>query len=176
MAEGWTLQIRPPPPECMFAGHHYTSTVYVLDNNNQLKTGVTFGLDVRLVHEDESNASPTIMHVNSRNLSINKQGNAKFSYYFQDTSLLHGNKRFRIHVSAKGDYSFLPPAISTPIRVIRYQLQVTNTLPGEWFKDQGGRDKHMSLHVQLQDFTKQAVPTTETIPLLVTLVYEKTGA
>ena len=175
MAEGWTLQIRPPPPQCMFAGHHYTSSVYLLDGQNHLVTGVSFGLVVKLLHEDESPASERIMHLNARNLSIGKQGNTQFSYYFAETSLLHGNKNFKISVGGKGSHSFLPPAISTPIRVIRYQLQITNTLPTEWFKDQGGRDKHMTIHVQLQDFTRQPVAVPESIPLVVSLVYEKTG-
>ena len=176
MTEGWTLQIRPEPPASMFAGHHYTSHVYLLDSANQLVTGVTFGLNVRLLHEDESVASDRIMHLNSRNLSINKQGNAQFSYYFAETSLLHGNKRFKLRVGGKGSHAFLPPAISTPIRVIRHQLQVCNSLPTEWFKDQGGRDKHMNLEVQLQDFTRQPVAIPDNIPLVVSLVYEKTGA
>ena len=176
MTEGWTLQIRPEPPTCMFANHHYRSHVYLLDSGNQLVTGVSFGLTVRLLHEDGSIASDRIMHLNSRNLSINKQGNAQFSYHFEDTSLLHGNKRFKLQVKGKGTHAFLPPAISTPIRVIRYQLQVCNSLPTEWFKDQGGRDKHMSLDVQLQDFTRQPVSIPENIPLVVSLVYEKTGA
>ena len=175
MTEGWTLQIRPSPPKCMFAGHHYNSSVYLLDAQNHLVTGVSFGLVVKLLHEDESPASERILHLNARNLTIGKQGNTQFSYYFAETSLLHGNKNFKISVGGKGSHSFLPPAISTPIRVIRYQLQITNTLPTEWFKDQGGRDKHMSIHVQLQDFTRQPVAVPESIPLVVSLVYEKTG-
>ena len=48
----------------------------------------------------------------------------------------------------------LVPCTSSPFLVIRYKLLIDHDetkMPAEWYKDQGGQHKHMSLSVMLTD-------------------------
>ena len=54
----------------------------------------------------------------------------------------------------------LVPCTSSPFLVIRYKLLIDHDktkMPAEWYKDQGGQHKHMTLSVFLTDTTENIV-------------------
>ena len=68
----------------------------------------------------------------------------------------------------------LVPCNSSPFLVIRYQLKVDHGLtemPTEWYKDQGGMNKHMTLCVKLKDTEDKIVkPRSGIIHLILRFV------
>jgi len=167
-----TLQFR-GVGELAFVDHKYEATVYLM-KGRKLITGVSVMLEVELLYEDGTPASDTLLCLESKKLRIGKPlHHAKLIYHFKESSLFHGNRKFRLRVRSKEKFPGLLPAVTEPISVIKYKLGISNLLPVEFFKDQGGRDKHMALEVQLTDATGKSVRLSKSMPLIVQLCYEK---
>jgi len=132
-------------------------------------------LQVELVYEDGSLvASDTALHLESQNLLIGQPlPHLQLSYRFKESSLLHGNRKFRLRVRPKEMYPGLLPAVTEPIAAIKYQLAIKNSLPEKFFKDQGGRGKGMQIEVQLNNARGKCVRLEQCVPLAVLLCYEE---
>ena len=75
-----------------------------------------------------------------------------------------------------GDDGGLISAVSTPLMtVVRYQLRIVSEPPAVWYKDEGGRDKTMTIKANVVDANGAAVCSRQ-IPLTVTLCYATDGA
>lgn len=68
------------------------------------------------------------------------------------------------------DYS-VTPAVSTEMTVIQHRLVIQEQLPDLWYKDEGGRDKCMTLPIFLMNEKNERVGNRP-VPLRVTLLYE----
>lgn len=170
--EPMTLQFR-GVNELAFVNHEYEATVYLMKGSN-LITGVPLMLQVELLYEDCTPVRDTVLCLQSKNLRIGKRlAHLKLSYHFKESSLFHDNRKFRLRVRSKEKIPGLLPALTEPISVIKHQLKINNTLPAEFFKDQGGRDKHMELEVQLTDAAGKSVNLPNSMPLVARLCYEK---
>ena len=159
--------------ELSFIDHTYNATLYLMEGS-KLKTGVSFMVEVDLLYEDGTLANSRALQIESKDFVIGKPlPHLQLSYRFKESSLLHGNRKFRLRARPKEKYRSLLPAVTKPIFVIKYKLNVTNSLPDHFFKDQGGRGKSMQLKVQLTDVRGNCVRLKTSMPLAVLLCYEK---
>lgn len=141
---------------------------------SKLKTGVSLKVVVELLYEDGTLANSRVLQLESKDFVIGKPlPHLQISYRFKESSLLHGNRKFRLRARPRKEYPGFLPAVTKPILVIKYKLNVINALPDHFFKDQGGRDKAMRLKVQLIDVRGKRVRLPESMPLVVMLCYEK---
>ena len=170
--EPMTLQFR-GVNELAFVNHQYGANVYLM-KGGKLITGVPLMLEVELLYEDCTPVRDTVLCIESKNLRIGKRlPHLQLSYHFKESSLFHDNRKFRLRVRSKEKIAGLVPALTEPISVIKYKLKISNGLPAEFFKDQGGRDKRMDLEVQLTDAAGKSVHLPNTMPLVARLCYEK---
>jgi len=141
----------------------------------KMKMGVSLMVEVELLYEDGTLANGAALQLESKDFVIGKPlPHIQLSYRFKESSLLHGNRKFRLRARPKNKYSSFLPAVTEPILVIKYKLNVINSLPEQFFKDQGGRDKSMQLKVKLTDVRGKCVRLQRSMPLIVQLCYEKT--
>jgi len=170
--ECMTLQFR-GVNELAFVNHKYAATVYLM-KGSKLITGVPVMLEVELLYEDGTPARDTVLCLESKDLHLGKRRpHLQLSYHFKESSLFHDNRKFLLRVRPKQKIPGLLPAVTKPISVIKYKLEITNALPAEFFKDQGGRDKHMQLKVRLTDAAGKSVGLSKSMPLVAQLCYEK---
>ena len=157
-----------------FVDHTHKVTVYLMQGN-KLKRGVSVMLQVEVLYEDGTLvASDTVLHLETQNFLIGQPlPHLQLSYRFKESSLLHGNRKFRLRVRPKEKYPGLLSAVTEPISVIKYQLTLKNLLPKKFFKDQGGRGKRMQLQVQLTNARGKPVRLEKSMPLVVILCYEE---
>ena len=66
----------------------------------------------------------------------------------------------------------LQPVTSPSVLVVRRRLVVLDKLPDKWFKDQGGRDKHMRVRVEMRDGEDLPVCPSSPVPLNIQVGYE----
>ena len=131
-------------------------------------------VEVDVLYEDGTLAKGRVLQLLAKDFLIGKQSpHLELSYRFKESSMLHGNRKFRLRARPKEKYPGFLPAVTEPISVIKYKLNVTNKLPKQFFKDQGGRDKSMHLKVQLTDGQGKCVRLQRRMPLAVLLCYEK---
>lgn len=88
----------------------------------------------------------------------------------------YSNKSFLLHFSTDSSTSnndYIVPIISTPIYSIRHQVVLKEIYSGPyvWYKDEGGRDKHIELKLSLVDASGTLV-TNRSVHLKVTLLYQ----
>jgi len=170
--EATTLQFR-GVNDLAFVGQKYRASVFLMRGSKMI-TGVPVKLEVRLLYEDETRASDSTMCLESKRIHItNPKYHGQISYSFTQSSLFHDNRKFRLQVCPVGKFDTLEPAVSEPISVIKFKLEISNELPQQFFKDQGGRDKHMHLNVRLSDAVGNTVTLPEGLPLVTRLCYEK---
>lgn len=170
--EATTLEFR-GVNDLAFVGQKCHASVFLMRGSKMI-TGVPVKLEVRLVYEDETRASDSTMCLESKRIHItNPKYHGQISYSFTQSSLFHENRKFRLQVCPLGKFDALEPAVSEPISVIKFKLEISNALPQQFFKDQGGRDKHMHLNVRLSDAVGNTVALPEGLPLVTRLCYEK---
>lgn len=156
-----------------FVNHQYEATVYLM-KGTKLITGVSVMLEVQLLYEDGTSTNKGVLCLESKCIRISKPlHHVTLSYHFKESSLFHGNRKFRLQVRPLGKFADLQPAVTKPISVIKYKLKASNLLPQQFFKDQGGRDKHMKLGLQLTDAGGKPVRLSKSMPLVAQLCYEK---
>jgi hypothetical protein len=86
------------------------------------------------------------------------------------TSMRYENKKFIIEVIPKSATS-ISSIRSIPLFVITHRLIITQPAPTLWYKDQGGKENCIDLHVNLVDNHQQIVKSRR-VPLKLTLLYE----
>jgi len=170
--EATTLQFR-GVNDLAFVGQKCHASVFLMRGSKMI-TGVHCKLEVRLLYEDETRASDSTICLESKRIHItNPKYHGQICYSFTQSSLFHDNRKFRLQVCPVGKFDALEPAVSEPISVIKFKLEISNALPQQFFKDQGGRDKHMHLNVRLSDAVGNTVALPEGLPLVTRLCYEK---
>lgn len=114
-----------------------------------------------------------IMHIDpSTKPVMNGDGICKLRVRISECSMALNNRKFVIHISAalKHEYT-VTPAVTAEMTVIQHRLVIQDQLPDLWYKDEGGRDKCMTLPIFLVNEKNERVGNRP-VPLRVTLLYE----
>lgn len=114
-----------------------------------------------------------IMHIDpSTKPVMNGDGICKLRIRISECSMALNNRKVVIHISAalKQDYT-VTPAVTSEMTVIQHRLVIQEALPELWYKDEGGRDKCMTLPIYLVNEKNERVGNRP-VPLRVTLLYE----
>jgi hypothetical protein len=160
--------------------------VFLQSQDGQIATGLgDLPVAVSLAYEAGADAPPQdMLALDSPPLVVN--GRSALAVRLTDTSMNVGNRKVCLVVEATenghsggANGSGIAPsnvaaAKSAPIRVIRHKLELdipANSWAGQWYKDEGGRDKAISLPVKLVDANGSLVIGRE-VPLTARLLYE----
>jgi len=108
----------------------------------------------RINHGNKDPPSEKMIRVHSKQQESPNVVSLKLS--LQDVSEMQRNEPVRIVLSTSDS-----SVTSRPVMIVRYQFKVTTTLPSLWYKDEGGREKAMSVSFSLTDANgKIASPET----------------
>ena len=91
----------------------------------------------------------------------------------RDVSLDHDGRSFRIEISPSSPSSpqgTIAGTVTPPMNVVRYHLVIDEQPPETWYKDEGGRDKSISLKYKLVNSHGEVV-TDRDMPLSLSLIY-----
>lgn len=175
-SERLRLKIQPQPPKFPFRDHPFDMTVYLVDAGDHLKSGLTVPLNVELYSADKMQlVEKEIMHLDpSTKPVMNGDGICNLRIRISECSMALGNRKFVIQVSAgkpiATEYNVMP-AVTSEMTVIQHRLIIQENLPDLWYKDEGGRDKCMTLPIFLMNEKNERVQNRQ-VPLRVTLLYE----
>ncbi|GLE00443.1 hypothetical protein PINS_up009200 [Pythium insidiosum] len=175
-SERLRLKIQPQPPKFPFRDHPFDITVYLVDSSDHLKSGITVPLNVELYSAEKMvPVEKQIMHIDpSTKPVMNGDGICKLRVRISECSMALGNRKFCIHISASKqalpDFNVVP-AVTSEMTVIQHRLMIQENLPELWYKDEGGRDKCMTLPIFLVNEKGERVQNRQ-VPLRVTLLYE----
>eukprot|EP00743_Colponemidia_sp_Colp-15_P004337 GILK01004678.1.p1 GENE.GILK01004678.1~~GILK01004678.1.p1 ORF type:complete len:635 (+),score=110.53 GILK01004678.1:234-2138(+) len=170
----YRLKIQPQPPKFPFANQYFDMSVYLVDERDRLKVGSKVPLVLKAIYEDHTPVDDAgLLYVNPETQPVvETTGMATLQVKLTRPSMTYGNKAFRLHVTTSGpDAAMIEPAISSAMIVIRHRLVISQQPPDVWYKDEGGRDKCISLMCTLVDENNNLVKTRE-VPLRVTLLYD----
>ena len=190
----YTLSLQPQPPRHPFVGVYFPVQLFLTDAKKVCKTGWNVHVAVELLYETgELVAQQDIVELEgyrgSRIVSVGADGQVTLSVRIMQVSMKHENRSFVLRFSvckspapvsntseplSQQQLSAIHtiPAVTTePLTVIRHRLRITQQPPATWYKDEGGRDKCISIHAVLVDADDRPVHGRE-VPLKVTLCYE----
>lgn len=174
-AADFSLQIRQQPPRHLFSGQHF-ELEYELEINPRAQNSPPNRIDISITlesprgcKEDEISIAP----VEEPHLSSTRRmGMAKCAIHCSKLSKQSGAAA-RIRVSAKRNDSILS-CVSEYVSIVNTKLQIVATGESawrqEWYKDEGGKEKSMEIHVQAFDSSSGLV--RRNIPLSLSLHYE----
>lgn len=190
----YSLSLQPQPPRHPFVGVFFPVQLFLVDAKKVCKTGWHVQLSVEVLYETgEVVASQDILEVEgnkgSRVVSVGADGQSNLSLRINQVSMKHENRSFLLRFSVcktpapvsntsepltqqqlSAIYA-IPSVTTDPLTVIRHRLRITQQPPTTWYKDEGGRDKCISIHALLVDSEDRPVSGRE-VPLKVTLCYE----
>lgn len=176
-SERLRLKIQPQPPKFPFRDHPFELTVYMVDPSDHLKSGITVPLNVELYSAEKMTpVEKQILHIDpSTKPVVNGDGICKLKLRISECSMAMGNRKFVIHISAAKQAAGVDlnvvPAVTSEMTVIQHRLLIQENLPELWYKDEGGRDKCMTLPIYLVNEKNERVQNRQ-VPLRVTLLYE----
>ncbi|KAE8897056.1 hypothetical protein PF005_g22195 [Phytophthora fragariae] len=171
------LKIQPSPPKFPYRDDPFELTVYLVDPADHLKSGITVPLNVELyAAEKMMPVEKDILHIDpSTKPVMNGDGICKLRMSISECSMALGNRKFVLHISAATTKETInlsvTPAVTTEMTVIQHRLLIQEKLPELWYKDEGGRDKCMTLPIFLVNAKNERVGNRP-VPLRVTLLYE----
>ncbi|CAI5706470.1 unnamed protein product [Peronospora farinosa] len=171
------LKIRPSPPQFPYRDDPFELTVYLVDPSDHLKSDVTVPLNVELYSAEKMMpVEKDILHIDPSTKPImNGDGICKLRMSISECSMALGNRKFVLHISAATTKETVnlnvTPAVTSEMTVIQHRLLVQEKLPELWYKDEGGRDKCMTLPIYLVNAKNERVGNRP-VPLRVTLLYE----
>lgn len=171
------LKIQPSPPLFPYRDDPFELTVYLVDAADHLKSGAVVPLHVELyAAEKMMPVEKEILHIDPTTKPVmNGDGICKLRVSISECSMALGNRKFVLHISAaatKDTYTLhVTPAITSEMTVIQHRLLIQEKLPELWYKDEGGRDKCMTLPIFLVNAKNERVGNRP-VPLRVTLLYE----
>ncbi|GMF40312.1 unnamed protein product [Phytophthora fragariaefolia] len=171
------LKIQPSPPQFPYRDDPFELTVYLVDPADHLKSGVTVPLNVELYSAEKMMpVEKDILHIDpSTKPVMNGDGICQLRVSISECSMALGNRKFVIHISAAATKDTVnlnvTPAVTSEMTVIQHRLLIQEKLPELWYKDEGGRDKCMTLPIFLVNAKNERVGNRP-VPLRVTLLYE----
>ena len=190
----YSLSLQPQPPRHPFVGVAFPVQLFLVDTKKTMKSGWNVHIAVELMYETGELVVPQdILEVEgnkgSRIVAIGADGQASLSLRISQVSMKHENRSFVLRFSVSKTPApasntaepltqqqlaaiyAIPPVTTDPLTVIRHRLRITQQPPTTWYKDEGGRDKCISIHALLVDSDDRPVHGRE-VPLKVTLCYE----
>ncbi|GMF15998.1 unnamed protein product [Phytophthora lilii] len=176
-SERLRLKIQPSPPKFPYRDEPFELTVYLVDPADHLKSGVTVPLSVELYAAEKMlPVEKDILHIDAATKPVmNGDGICKLRVSISECSMALGNRTFAIHISAAACKETVglnvTPAVTSEMTVIQHRLLIQEKLPELWYKDEGGRDKCMTLPIFLVNSKNERVGNRP-VPLRVTLLYE----
>ncbi|CAH0481831.1 unnamed protein product [Peronospora belbahrii] len=171
------LKIQPSPPKFPYRDDPFELTVYLVDPADHLKSGVMVPLNVELYSAEKMMpVEKDILHIDPSTKPImNGDGICKLRMSISECSMALGNRKFVLHISASTTKENInlnvTPAVTSEMTVIQHRLLIQEKLPELWYKDEGGRDKCMTLPIYLVNAKNERVGNRP-VPLRVTLLYE----
>lgn len=183
LSSKYWLSLLPQPPRHPFVRSYFPLKVVLVDSKRVLKSGWTIELGVELLYENgevvPNQAANVEVHGHdaSRPIILTGTGSVDLKVRILACSMAHENKNFFLRFTGVPtdknvpSYVTIMPATSTLMTVIRHRLTITEQPPSLWYKDEGGREKCISISGLLVDEHEQPVQGRE-VPLKVLLCYE----
>lgn len=176
LSERLRLKIQPSPPKFPYRDEPFELTVYLVDPADHLKAGLTVPLKVELYAAEKMlPVEKDILHIDPATKPVmNGDGICKLRVSISECSMALGNRKFVIHIAAATSKDLqlnVTPAVTSEMTVIQHRLMIQEKLPELWYKDEGGRDKCMTLPIFLVNSKNERVGNRP-VPLRVTLLYE----
>eukprot|EP00750_Incisomonas_marina_P033076 INCI955.1.p1 GENE.INCI955.1~~INCI955.1.p1 ORF type:complete len:716 (+),score=111.80 INCI955.1:276-2423(+) len=189
------LQIREFPDTCVFLNKEYTVQVFAM-NAKKILHPHPQALELVMFYANGVEVPPgEIAKVSPFSFSDSTHICAEVKLTFFKPSLQFKNEKVYFIVRPEGSASsgdsggvasstvetgsgspgtgpLLKPVTSPSVLVVRRRLVVLTKLPEKWYKDQGGREKHMCVTVEMRDGDNQPVCPNSPVPLEVRVGYE----
>mmetsp|Transcript_75603 Transcript_75603/g.215119 ORF Transcript_75603/g.215119 Transcript_75603/m.215119 type:complete len:254 (-) Transcript_75603:424-1185(-) len=166
-----------------FVNDSFSLQVFLQDESANLKTGgADVPLKLSLVFDDQPGNEPQasngkLLVVEGKGGAVIKNGRAEVKVKVMDVSMNYDNRKFCIVATSAQSLAHIAPGRSHGVTVIKHRLVLAQeglaAWEADWYKDEGGRDKSIPLHIQLLD-AKGRLVRDRSLPLKVTLHYEKT--
>ena len=166
-----------------FVNDSFSLQVFLQDESANLKTGgADVPLKLSLVFDDQPGNEPQpsngkLLVVEGKGGAVIKNGRAEVKVKVMDVSMNYDNRKFCIVATSAQNLAHIAPGRSHGVTVIKHRLVLAQdpmaAWEADWYKDEGGRDKSIPLHIQLLD-AKGRLVRDRSLPLKVTLHYEKT--
>ena len=181
---GYLLSLQPQPPRYAHTNVWFPVRVFMIDAANVLKTGWNVRLTATLHYFDDGEVCPpdvqkVMEFAYDTPLVIAGDGSASLRMRLVQASMLHSNRaffvEFAVDAAAKTKYGDIESCRSTHFHVVRHRLRVVEQPPPHWYKDEGGRDKSISLSAMLIDEDDNIVKGRE-VPIHLQLLYENADA
>lgn len=176
-----------------FVNQWYNIQLFLTDSKKAFKKDWSVPIQVDLLYEDGTPVSqPNCLEISpSTPPTFNGDGCLTLNLRFTQTSQWHENRAFSLRFSIAhlplpriiGSNEPLPSATLSMLHsiapcsidgftVVKYRIKIDTQPPLNWYKDEGGRDKCMSVRGVLIDENDRPV-TGQEVPLKVTLCYEQ---
>ncbi|DAZ96631.1 TPA: hypothetical protein N0F65_005810 [Lagenidium giganteum] len=158
------------PPTYAFQNVQFEAQVHLVDEHKTKVLGVDKSLRVTLRFHDTYDVVADQSMLTQETAQIDAtDGSCTLRLCLNTLTASRDGRAFCIEVrSAEGD---IESAFSTPINVIKEKLRIIQQPPEIWFKDEGGREKCMTV-VLVLDAAPGATPEDRVVPLQVRLLYE----
>ena len=111
---------------------------------------------LQIRNDGRSFSAQETMGPEQRVLRIGEMGQLSLGLCFTQVSMMHENKAFFVSfscpagaVDGAGNTCIIHPTETPKMVVIRHRLVITQHPPENWYKDEGGRDKAMTVSVKL---------------------------
>ncbi|KAK8795152.1 hypothetical protein WA588_004001 [Blastocystis sp. NMH] len=137
-------------PPSIFVNVPIPLEAYCVDDRDSIFSGNVGEFNVSLVYENHTpvpNADAIFM-VNCHNGNGCVSAVQPISFLLKELSCQHQNQRFAIKIEVAKSH-VIPCVFSSPFSVVNYKLEIKNSVPENWFKDEGGKKNHITLQVQL---------------------------
>jgi hypothetical protein len=173
---GNRFRITSPDEPHQFVNTWFSLTVYVVNEEGQLKSGggdKSFEILLGVDEEENTYYSPELIEVDptTPQLITNGNGRADVQIKILKCSMNDLSRNFFIEVRGTDNNIDIALARTGNIIVIKHQLQLSPNInwEDEWYKDEGGREKCVSFGVELRNSKGEFV--NRKVPLKITLVY-----
>jgi hypothetical protein len=191
-AQPLELQIREFPEGCAFVNKEYTVKVFAMDARKTLHR-ISVPLELVLFYANGIEVPKgEVARASPFRVSADNDMCAEVDVTFFTPSLNFNNEKVYFVVRPEGSrsgsnssssgsaaeddtaggrgvaaapHNSLKHVTSSSVLVVRRRLVVLTKLPDLWFKDQGGREKHMTVTVEMRDGDDQVLCPTTPVPL-----------
>ncbi|TYZ66931.1 hypothetical protein PybrP1_005418, partial [[Pythium] brassicae (nom. inval.)] len=167
-----SLAFAAPLPEFVFPNVAFEASVKLVDEQKAVVAGVACALSVTLRFHDSFDIvaeQAEVLELTAPAAIDPASGHAVVSVLLKSLTAANDARPFCLEVRAAD--SAIESVFSTPVTVVKEKLRVVQQPPDVWFKDEGGREKCMTVTL-VMDPAPGAVIEDRVIPLDVRLLYE----
>lgn len=187
------FKILQQPPRWPFLGEKFVVELSIVNRDDVIVEGCEMPFKIELMYENGEKVHDQSVFTCEREfpstssrgkgasqkqiMEIPRSGTLKFWVGINELSASprhHGQPSFCLRFSSLNDRFAIFPVVSTQLTCVRYALSISLQPPREFFKDEGGRDKSITMNAELVDRRGVLVAGKEVL-LKAVLLYESDG-